>query len=290
MRSDHEWVAVQVDVPAASADAVANFLAEGGAAGVAFDEGAERVVLQAHLRRGEEAALVPALERYLASLAALELGWRHGTIEVVAVPPVDWDALFRSHHRPIEIGSRLLVAPPWDVPPAPGREVLVIEPGMAFGTGQHATTRTCLEEVEAAVLESRPCSALDVGTGSGLLAAALARLGVPRVVALDVDPAVLPLARANLARNGAGRVLVLCGTVSAVRGTYDVVMANILAETIVAEAPALATRVAPGGRLVLSGILESQSDRVVAAFPGWRCAHVRAEDPWRTLRLVREVG
>ncbi|HXJ36693.1 MAG TPA: 50S ribosomal protein L11 methyltransferase [Candidatus Eisenbacteria bacterium] len=289
MRPDHEWVAVQVDVPVVCADAVANFLVEGGAAGVGLDEGADRVRLQAHVRRGEEAALVPALERYLASLAAIEPGWRHGPIEVVPVPSVDWDAVFRSHHHPIEIGSRLLVAPPWDIPPAPGREVLVIEPGMAFGTGQHATTRTCLEEVEAAVLERRPRSALDVGTGSGVLAAALARLGVARVVALDVDPAVLPLARANLARNGAVHVLLVGGTVAAVRGTYDLVIANILADTIVVEAAALAARVAPGGRLVLAGILDSQSGRVVTAFPGWRCVHVRAEDPWRTLRLAREV-
>ena len=125
--------------------------------------------------------------------------------------------------------------------------MLVIEPGMAFGTGQHATTRGCLEAIEAAVVAGHVGSALDVGTGSGILALALARLGVPRVVALDVDPAVLPLARENLARNGAPQVLLFAGTAAAVRGRFDLVVANLLADTLIDEAPALAAAVG-GGR------------------------------------------
>src|SRR4029077_2311524 len=151
------------------------------------------------------------------------------------------------HHRPLVIGRRLLVAPPWDVPDAPDREVLVIEPGMAFGTAQHDTTRTCLEEIETAVAERQVRSALDVGTGSGVLAMALARLGVPRVVAFDLDAGVLPLARENLARNGAGAVLLAAGTVEAVRGRFDLVVANLLADALIDEASALAATVAPGG-------------------------------------------
>jgi ribosomal protein L11 methyltransferase len=161
---------------------------------------------------------------------------------------------------------------------------------MAFGTGQHATTRTCLEEIEALVLAGGIGSALDVGTGSGVLAAALSCLGVPRVAALDVDEAVLPLARTNLDRNGAGAVALLGGTVGAVRGRFDLVVANILAETLVAEAIALASAVVPGGRLVLSGILDTQAASVVEAFPGWRLAASRADGPWRTLRLERVSG
>jgi len=285
-----EWTAVSVEVAAAAADAVANFLTERGAHGVLTDDVADgaRVRLEAHLPKGEDATVVVALERYLGDLARIDATWTAGPVGTAPVPAVDWESVFRAHHTPITVGTRLLVAPPWDVPPAAGREVLVIEPGMAFGTGQHATTRTCLEEIESLVLAGGVASALDVGTGSGILAAALARLGVPHVVAFDVDPAVLPLARALLDANGAADVRLFGGVAAGVRGRFDLVVANILADTLIVEARALDAVTAPGGRLVLSGLLADQVDRVVTAFPGWRLAATRADDPWRTLRLERE--
>ena len=155
---------------------------------------------------------------------------------------------------------------------------------MAFGTGQHETTRTCLEEIEIAVAERRVRSALDVGTGSGVLAMALARLGVPRVLALDLDARVLPLARENLARNGAGDVMLAAGTVAAVSARFDLVIANLLADMLIDEASALAAAVTPGGRLIVSGILDTQADTVAAASP-LRLTATRAAGPWRTLRL-----
>ncbi len=282
-----------MDVAAGMADAVANFLVEHGAPGVLTEDVAEsdgepRTRLEAHVPTDDAGAVALALRAYLHELARLDPAWTAGAIDRAPVPAVDWDAVYRAHHVPVHVGDRLVVAPPWDVPTAAGREVLVIEPGMAFGTGQHATTRACLEEIEATVAAGRADGGLDVGTGSGLLAAAMARLGMSRVVAVDVDPAVLPLARANLDANGARDVLVVGGTIAAVRGRYDLVVANILADTLVAEATALATAVAPGGRLVLSGILADQVDRVAAAFPGWRTTFVRSDDAWRTLRLERE--
>jgi len=283
-----EWVAVRVEVPAAIADAVANFLLERGAAGIVTDDASARARIEAHVARGDESTLVHDLRRYLDSLAAMDAAWACGDVEVEPVPPVDWDAIFKTHHRPQPIGDRLLVAPPWDVPESRGREILIIEPGMAFGTGQHATTRTCLEEIEAAVAETSPRSALDVGTGSGVLAAACARLGVERVVALDLDPAVLPLARATFLNNEVPHVMLLGGPIAAVRGTFDLVVANLLADTLVREADALTATVAPTGHLVVSGILDDQTARVAAAFRGWRIAAERAENRWRTLRLVCE--
>ena len=160
-------------------------------------------------------------------------------------------------------------------------------PGEAFGTGQHATTRMCLEEIEATVAGGGVQSALDVGTGSGLLAAALARLGVPSVVALDVDPAVLPRARANLDRNGAREVRLFCGRADACRARFDLVVANLLADALVHDAAALASVTANDGRLVISGLLDTQIEVVTAAFAGWRTARVRSDDRWRTLALAR---
>lgn len=292
MASEPAWTAVHVEVAAAAADAVANFLAEHGAAGVVTDDAgaAGRVRLEAHVPAACGAATVAALERYLAELVRLDAAFTAGPVGAAAVPPTDWEAVFRAHHVPMAVGARLLVAPPWDVPAANGREVLVIEPGMAFGTGQHATTRTCLEEIDALAGGGLVGSALDVGTGSGVLAAALARLGVARVVALDLDAAVLPLARANLDRNGAAAVALVAGTAAAVRARFDLVVANLLADALVAEAAALAAAVAPAGHLVVSGILAAQVPRVLAAFPGWHAAHVRGDDVWRTLRLARGAG
>ena len=294
MGADADWVALSVEVAADAADAVVNFLVEHGAAGVLTDDvapadGTLRTRLEAHVPHGAGDALADAVRAYLHELALLDATFTAGPVDVSPVPAVDWEGVFRTHHKPLAIGRRLLVAPPWDVPDGGGREVLVVEPGMAFGTGQHATTRTCLEEIEALVLRGGVRSALDVGTGSGILAAALARLGVPRVVALDVDVAVLPLARATLVRNGAAHVALLAGTVGAVRARFDVVVANILADTLVAEAAALRATVADGGRLVLSGLLADQVPRVTDAFPGWRVAAERADEPWRTLRLEREA-
>ena len=276
-------MALHVAAPAELVDAVANFLIEAGAPGVVTAEGrVEAPFPAAALHR-----VRTDLGRWLTSLSRLEPGARDVHVDAAPVADVDWTALARAHHRPVVVGRRLLVAPPWNVPPAAGRELLVIEPGMAFGTGQHATTRGCLAAIDALVERDGVQSALDVGTGSGILAIALARLGVRRVVALDTDRAVLPVARANCARNAASGVLVVAGPVSAVRPAFDLVIANLLADVLVAEAAALAARVAPAGRLVVSGILDEQADGVAAAYTGWRIAERRADGEWRTLTLER---
>ncbi len=248
------WITIRVEVAPEVADAVANFLVETGASGVLVEADGARTRLEAPVPAAAEALVVAAVERYLTSLGEIAPAARGATLAAVPVPAV----------------------------------VLVIEPGMAFGTGQHATTRACLEAIEAAVGMGQVRSALDVGTGSGVLALALARLGVERVVALDTDPAVLPLARANLARNGAARVALLAGPLTALRGRFDLVVANLLADAIVAEAGALAGAVGPGGRLVVSGLVAEQLPAVRAAYPGWQVAETRAEGAWRTLTLVRE--
>jgi ribosomal protein L11 methyltransferase len=290
-----EWIALRVEVPEAAAEAVTNFLFEAGAAGVVTEvrevsrrpPPAGRARLEASVAAGEQARVAAAVERYLASLAVLEPAFSPGRVEVIPLPPIDWTEEARRHHRPVAVGRRLLVAPPWDVPATTDREVLVIEPGMAFGTGQHATTRGCLHSIEEALQRDGIASALDVGTGSGLLALALARLGVPRVVALDVDPAVLPIARANLDHNGARGVALLGGRVDAVAARFDLVVANLLADALIAQAAALSAVVAQQGRLVVSGILDAQGAGVAAAYPEWHVIAARSIEGWRTLTLER---
>ena len=284
------WTAVCVEVDAEMADVAANFLVEEGAPAVVEGDGggtAGRVRLEAAIAEGDAPRVADGLARYLGRLAALHPAARPATIETSAVSALDWTAVARSHHRPVLIGRRLLVAPPWDVPEAPGREVLVIEPGMAFGTGQHATTRGCLAAIENAVAAGGVRSALDVGTGSGILALALARLGVPRVVAIDDDPQVLPRARENLARNGAAHVTLAGGTAADLDARFDLVAANLLADILVREAAALAARVEPDGCLVASGLLASQAPDVAAAYRGWRIVDEHRDEGWCTLVLRR---
>lgn len=290
-----EWLLLRVDAPAVLAEACANFLLEQGAPGLETRDadgapdaprpGMTRI--DAPFPTAIHATVRDALAGYVTSLASLEPRAAEVIIGTVPVPTVDWDAVYRHHHRPLRVGMRLLVAPPWAVPTASDREVLIIEPGMAFGTGQHATTRGCLEATEALVLAGRVGSALDVGTGSGILALALVRLGVSRVVALDVDAAALDVARVNCARNAAPRVGLVAGTVAAVRGPFDLVVANLLADAVVAEAEALGAAVAPRGHLVLSGLLDAQVPRVLAAYAGWRLAARHGADGWATLTLAR---
>lgn len=288
------WTALRVEVPDDAAELVTTFLIEEGAPGVLVDEpdsagrlpGPGRVRLEAHVPTDDAEGLAETLGAYLVALGEIVGGLGAVRVERSPLTPLDWQAAFAAHHRPRTVGRRLLVAPPWDVPEAPDREVLVVDPGQAFGTGQHATTRGCLEEIEDAA-DAGLRSGLDVGTGTGVLAIAMRRLGMRPVVATDVDASVLPIARRTCDANRASDVALLLGGAAAARGTFDLVVANLLADALVAEAATLMARVAPGGRLVVSGLLAEQAGDVVRAHRGWRVTHEVAEDEWRTLRLER---
>jgi ribosomal protein L11 methyltransferase len=203
----------------------------------------------------------------------------------------DWPAKFRAHHRAVPVGRRLIVAPPWArLAQKPGRIALRIDPGLAFGTGSHASTYLCLR---ATLDLSRARSlgrVLDVGTGSGILAFAAARLGAHSVLGVDPDPEALAAARANARLNGIGRAVRLrLAGIAEVRGRYDLVLANLLRDLLVGEAPSLAARLAPGGRAVLSGLLDVQAADVRAAFEAQdlRLARHLSREGWSALVMER---
>jgi len=287
-----------------AADAVANFLAEAGALGVVEEGDDAPVTLRAFFSPGTDSTdLGGRLERYLDELRALAVPVGPGTVEVAPVIEEAWAEAWRAHFRPLPVGRRLLLCPPWELPPeapADGREgarlLVVIEPGRAFGTGGHATTRGCLELIERA-LEAAPAGhpvgrVLDVGTGSGVLAIAAARLGAPAVDAVDLDPDAVAAATANAARNGvADRVRVELGTPETWTGPpADLVLANLLGAAHVALAPALARCTAVPGRLVAGGLLSHEVPAAVASFvpEGFRLVEVTEHEGWATLLLARE--
>jgi ribosomal protein L11 methyltransferase len=175
-----------------------------------------------------------------------------------------------------------------DAPVPPGMVEIVLDPGMAFGTGTHPTTSLCLAALSD-LLAARPgASVLDVGTGSGLLAIAAAKLGAGRVAANDNDPVAIEVARENAERNGA-RLELTGAAVGEIAGAFDLVVANILANTLVELAPDVAARVAPGGTVLLAGILVPQEDEVRAAYvaEGLRPALERRDGEWSLLTLER---
>ena len=213
----------------------------------------------------------------LAALLAAEVLPDLRDVHRATVEEQDWVRLTQAQFQPVPIADALWIVPSWHEPPATGAPVIRLDPGLAFGTGTHPTTRLCLEWLA----RHRPAggSVLDYGCGSGILAIAAAKFGAARVVGVDIDPAAVEATRANAAENG---VEVEAGPPEAAAGErFDVVIANILSAPLKLLAPALAARGKPGASLVLSGILERQADELIAAYAPYAELHIDgALDGW----------
>lgn len=201
------------------------------------------------------------------------------------VPEQDWVRLTQSQFEPIRVAQRLWIVPSWHTAPDPGAIVLVLDPGMAFGTGSHPTTRLCLEWLERSV--GPGVSVLDYGCGSGVLAIAAGRLGASEIVGVDIDPQAVVVARTNAEVNGvAARFQESADRLS---GQFDIVVANILANPLRVLAPALCGHLRIGGMLALSGILVEQADELIAAYkPHLTLTVVGTRDGWVCLAGSRK--
>ena len=195
---------------------------------------------------------------------------------VAPVPDQDWVRLTQSQFSPVEITPEFWIVPTWHEPPPQARQVIRLDPGLAFGTGTHPTTRMCLRWIARHPLHGQ--RVLDYGCGSGILAIGAARFGAASIDAVDIDPAAVQAAQANAVANGAQ---LHAGLPELARGRYEVVLANILATPLKVLAPLLCAHVAPGGWLVLAGILERQTDELKAAYaPYARLDVADCEDGW----------
>jgi ribosomal protein L11 methyltransferase len=177
----------------------------------------------------------------------------------------NWVQLTQSQFDPIRVSERLWIVPSWHEIPDPEAISLILDPGMAFGTGSHPTTRLCLEWLERKV--SAQCSVLDYGCGSGILAIAAARLGAGQVAGVDIDPQAVEAAYANAERNGV--TALFADSTLPVAGEYDLVVANILSNPLRVLAPAICAHVRSGGQLALSGILREQADEIIGIYATW---------------------
>jgi ribosomal protein L11 methyltransferase len=198
-------------------------------------------------------------------------------VGVADVPEQDWVRLTQSQFAPVEITPEFWIVPTWHEPPAQARQTIRLDPGLAFGTGTHPTTRMCLRWI-ATRQPAAPARVLDYGCGSGILAIGAAKFGAVAIDAVDIDPAAVEATRLNADANA---VQLNTGLPDAAQGRYDVVLANILATPLKVLAPLLCAHVAPGGSLVLAGILERQADELKSAYAPCAALEVSdAEDGW----------
>jgi len=202
----------------------------------------------------------------------------------------DWANSWKRHFKPMNIGGKLLIRPGWIKRKLKlGQALVVLDPGLSFGTGQHATTSFCLHQLVKARKKSISQSFLDMGTGSGILAIAAAKLGYSPIEAFDFDPEAVRVAKENAAKNKVADKLKLkqadlTKLPAKSRQRYDVVCANLIYDLLVAEAAKISARVQPDGLLVLAGILETQFALVESTFAqhGWKLVASKVEKEWRS--------
>lgn len=293
------WYEITAQTPPALVEEVSALMLGIAPGGITVDEpidilgpemgfrvrGGEPVLVRAYLPASELGAVLVADLR-----AAME---PYPAVQLTAKPiyEQDWSVSWREFFGVVETGGRIVVVPSWiDHEPKPGQIPIRLDPGQAFGTGHHETTRLCLAALDRL---ARPgITMLDVGTGSGVLSIAAAKLGVPRIVAIDIDPVAAEIARKNCEVNGvAGAVEITAGTLDREHpGRYELVVSNISTPANTALAPAFGRVVKPAGDLVLSGILAVDAGKVIGAMEAEGFAQVSTDEErdWCCIQLQRK--
>jgi ribosomal protein L11 methyltransferase len=295
------WTEVVIEIAREHAEALSDALMEAGALSVSVEDADEgtadekplfgepgMIPTEAAWDRSRVVALtdVDADQAVIVAEAAAAIRLPSApAFTTRAVDDADWVRLTQSQFEPIHIGKNIWVVPSWHDAPDPSALVLELDPGLAFGTGSHPTTRLCMEWLEAHPAPGS--SVLDYGCGSGILAMVANKLGAADVAGVDIDPQAIESARANAERNKCSIEFYVPDEFAAsghAQQRYDTVVANILSSPLKLMAPMLSGRVAPGGSLVLSGVLERQADEVAAAYAPFIKLGVWAEqDGWVAL-------
>lgn len=302
------WAEVSCEVPAEMVDDVSEFLVELSSNGVSI----ENLTLDTFSLETVEDAPVKGVKAYFPldngiedKLAAIGsylrengppfAGFVFKAPTVKTLREEDWANNWKEHFKPARIGKRIIIKPTWeDYQPSPGDIILEVDPGMAFGTGTHPTTRLCLEAMEGIVCREGSYAdaprkletALDVGTGSGILAIGAVKLGIERVTAIDIDPESVHTAQENININGATSAVSVSGALlQDLEGSFDLILANILAEALVELSGELVRRLNPGGFLILSGILTEKEELAANGFApfGLRLVETSREGDWSCL-------
>ena len=293
------WFEITAQTPPALVEPVAELIRSASPGGITIEEpidilgpekgfrvrGGEPVLIRAYLPSSELGAiLVDDLRTAMREFPAIELTAK-------PIYEQDWAVSWREFFGVVETGGRIVIVPSWVEHEAkPGQLPIRLDPGQAFGTGHHETPRLCLAALDRLC---RPgITMLDVGTGSGVLAIAAVKLGVPRVVAIDIDPIAAEVARRNCTENGIGdEIDISAGTLTPDHpAQYELVASNISTDANIGLAETFGKVVAPGGDLVLSGILETDDQRVIDAMRqhGFELVELEHERDWSLIHLVRK--
>ncbi len=289
------WLAITLSIPKGFGEGVSNFLIEQGTTGI--EEVGEDIrweKLKAYFPQdGKEKKVLRSLHRYLQSLKVIVPEMSYTKIETASIPEQDWGQNWKRFFKPVQVTSRLVVKPPWSRIQLKKNQIPInIHPGMAFGTGTHATTRLCMKALEMC-LRRKGLSVLDVGTGSGILSITAARLKASEVWGLDIDGAAIENARENVKQNSVSDIVkIRKGRIGDILKKFDVVVANIDFNNLKRMRWSLIRHLRSQGFLILSGILEGEIERLRQHYleTGYfQRAKITHEEEWAclTLRKVR---
>jgi ribosomal protein L11 methyltransferase len=276
------WNELRVSVRVEDRDVVANFLFDSGASGLIIDDADSRSVLRSYWQEAPPLEGLKVLLEDIGCAAETE-------VETGSVVDEDWAENWKLHFQPMSVGQRLWICPPWSPDVPQSRVGIEIDPGMAFGTGQHATTRGCLILIEECVARKCVERALDVGTGSGILAIAVARLADAKVWATDVDPVARATAANNVAVNDVASYVQISSDWPIVDASFDLIVANLFTNLLVELGARFARDLAVGGTLVCSGFVETDEACIRATLErrGFTLHRRLAEEGWISLSFKR---
>lgn len=270
MAQNKRWIEISVKAERTALDDLVNLLGRYCVGGAVVEERPGALTVVKGFLPEWEAQVAEKLEIALLLLGKI-VSISQPVIRIMA--PEDWTESWKSYFEPQHIGQHTVIVPTWrEYIPQPGELIIHLDPGMAFGTGLHATTRLCLAAIECEIIPGM--RALDVGTGSGILAIAMAKQGASQVEAIDIDPVAVHVAQDNLALNGITQVKVSQETLASTMADdnpihngqgYDLLTVNIFADVIIAMAPAIARALRPGGVFIASGIIASKAEDVIQA-------------------------
>jgi len=293
------WLKIELSVSPLLVDAVSNFLTEIGADGVLqeelehqspedFEVSATREVLKAYLPvdiRLEHR--IASLKTYLDSLVQIFPDLEQPALATETVVDQDWGEEWKKYFKPLRVSKNIVIKPTWERYTPAGRDIVIdIDPGMAFGTGQHPSTRMCLEAIEDIILKDRNIKkwrVLDVGTGTGILGISCAKLGAERVICVDIDKKAAEIARENAMINHVeDRVVIINRDVTTIHEPFDLIVANLTAKILMRLRTHLMSLIENNGYLVISGIIDQNKSDIESHFltDGFALHHIIAEKEW----------
>ena len=285
------WVCLTIDVAESKSEFAQSLMHDHGTTGLEVRDASNQIMPTVRAPARGQAIIIAYFDgkpRAQSAEKALKRSISGATTRLEPVIERDWSTEWRSQIRSVQVG-RLWVGPPWEKATAPKDKVcLFIEPKMAFGTGDHPTTSLCLEAIDDFMAEHPESTMLDVGTGTGVLAFAAKKLGATRVVGVDNDPVSVELAKECAEENGLTGLELSEATLQQVKGPFDLVAANILANTLIELAPLIVPKVTR--RLIVAGVLVHQADEVRAAYRalGMTAAGFKVQGEW--IRLDFNAG